>query len=146
MQAVKGKNTSLERALFSMLVGMGLKGWKKNVGDVPGKPDVVFDRRLVIFVDGCFWHGCPTCRRKLPVTNREYWERKISRNVQSARKVDKTLAEMGWKVIRVWEHEVMDKRKRGAVRRRIRFAKKEDIRQDGGWISKDRARTPEDTE
>lgn len=81
MQAVKGAGTGLERRLFAMLAGKGLRGWKKNIQEVLGKPDVAFiEQRIAIFVDGCFWHGCPDADRKLPETNRDYWERKIASN------------------------------------------------------------------
>ena len=110
MQAVKGKGTKLERRLWSMLAGMGLKGWTKNANFVTGKPDVVFvNQKVAIFIDGCFWHGCPDCRRKLPVTNREYWERKINRNVELAQIHNEELHRSGWQVIRIWEHEMKDK-------------------------------------
>lgn len=103
-----------------MLAGMGLKGWKKNVSDITGKPDVVFSgERVVMFVDGCFWHGCPICNRKLPQTNREYWERKIKRNIELAKLHDERLQSEGWTVVRIWEHEVTDK---AIIRARIRHA------------------------
>ena len=103
MRAVKGKGTKLEKRLSSMLAGMSLKGWKQNVSNITGKPDVVFfDQKVVIFVDGCFWHGCPVCQRKLPETNREYWARKITRNVELSKiahrlPVDRPLHSMGRK-------------------------------------------------
>jgi DNA mismatch endonuclease (patch repair protein) len=107
MQSVKGKGTRLEKRLFAMLAGMGLKGWKKNVGNLAGKPDVAFvSRRVAVFIDGCFWHGCPYCRRKLPQTNREYWKSKIKRNVALAKLHNQRLRRDGWTVIRVWEHEI----------------------------------------
>lgn len=59
MQAVKSKGTRLEKRLFAMLAGMGIGGWKRNVKSIIGKPDVAFpNQKIVIFVDGCFWHGC----------------------------------------------------------------------------------------
>jgi len=117
MQAVKGKGTKLERRLWAMLAGMGLKGWKKNVDTITGKPDVVFtDQRIVVFMDGCFWHGCPYCCRKLPKTNREYWEKKIERNVELAQLHNEQLQRDGWTVVRIWEHEMADTAK---VRARI---------------------------
>ncbi len=107
MQAVKGKSTQLERRLFAILVRMKLTGWKKNVNAIAGKPDVVFAKEhVVIFVDGCFWHGCPYCRRKLPETNSEYWKRKIKRNVALAKSNNRRLRKDGWTVIRIWEHEL----------------------------------------
>jgi DNA mismatch endonuclease (patch repair protein) len=109
MQAVKGKGTRLEKRLFAMLAGMGLKGWKKNVEGITGKPDVAFsDQQVAVFIDGCFWHGCPHCRRKLPETNREYWEKKLKRNVALAKLHNRQLRRAGWAVIRVWEHEIAD--------------------------------------
>jgi DNA mismatch endonuclease (patch repair protein) len=117
MQAVRGKGTKLEKRLWAMLAQMRLRGWKKNVKDVSGKPDVVFpDQRVIIFIDGCFWHGCPVCRRVLPATNREYWERKINRNISLAKTHNRRLRRGGWAVIRIWEHEIRDTSK---VRSRI---------------------------
>mgnify|MGYP001565907619 FL=1 len=109
MQAVKSKGTRLEKRLFAMLAGMGISGWKKNVKDIAGKPDVAFlNQKIAIFVDGCFWHGCPHCHRKLPETNHEYWERKIKRNVELAESYNEQLSRDGWTVIRIWEHEIKD--------------------------------------
>lgn len=109
MQAVKGKGTKPERRLWAMLAGMGIKGWKKNVNTITGKPDVAFtSQHIVVFIDGCFWHGCPYCRRKLPETNREYWERKIKRNIELAQLHNEQLQQDGWTVIRIWEHEMAD--------------------------------------
>ena len=109
MQAVKGKGTKLEKRLWAMLVGMGLKGWKKNADTITGKPDVVFtSQRVAVFIDGCFWHGCPHCRRKMPKTNYEYWQRKIKRNVELAQLHDEQLQRDGWTIVRIWEHEMAD--------------------------------------
>lgn len=107
MQAVKGKGTRLEKRLWAMLAGLGIKGWKKNANYVVGKPDVAFlNQRVAIFIDGCFWHGCPHCKRKLPATNREYWERKIKRNIELATAHEEQLQREGWVVLRIWEHEM----------------------------------------
>ena len=125
MRAVKGKGTSLERRLAATLAGMGLRGWKKNVDDVPGKPDVVFfQERVAIFVDGCFWHGCPHCNRPLPETNREYWEHKIERNVERDKQNTQHLVSDGWCVLRFWEHELRDETEKDNIRHKIRDAVK----------------------
>ena len=109
MQAVKSKGTRLEKRLFAMLAGMGISGWKKNVKNITGKPDVAFlNQKIAIFVDGCFWHGCPHCQRKLPQTNRAYWERKIKRNTELAKFYNEQLSLDGWTFIRIWEHELID--------------------------------------
>jgi DNA mismatch endonuclease (patch repair protein) len=122
MQAVKSKGTKPERQLFSMLAGMGLKGWRKHANDITGKPDVVFEKeKLAIFVDGCFWHGCPHCKRPLkPQTNRTYWERKISRNIERDQKYNQQLAEQRWTVMRIWEHEIRDAHNRSKIRPQLR--------------------------
>ncbi len=125
MRAVKEKRTKLEKRLFSVLAGMRLKGWKQNASNITGKPDVVFvDQKVVIFADGCFWHGCPVCLRKLPQTNREYWERKIARNVALAKSYNKQLRRDGWTVIRIWEHEITSKDDRQEIRIKIQQALK----------------------
>ena len=120
MRAVKGSRTSIERKLWSMLAGMRLCGWRCNAQDVPGRPDAVFDKEMVaIFVDGCFWHRCPVCRRPMPKTNADYWKRKIDRNVERDKKIDKSLSYDGWEVVRIWEHEIKDKSLRKAVNARF---------------------------
>jgi DNA mismatch endonuclease (patch repair protein) len=73
---------------------------------LPGRPDLVFiGPRLAVFVDGCFWHGCTICRNR-PATNREFWERKINGTIQRDAETNSRLADLGWKVVRIWEHEV----------------------------------------
>ncbi|MCC6145992.1 MAG: very short patch repair endonuclease [Anaerolineaceae bacterium] len=110
MKAVKGQGTKLEKRLWAMVAGMRLKGWQKNASAIAGKPDVVFPaEHVVIFIDGCFWHGCPYCNRKLPETNKEYWKRKIDRNIELARLHNEKLIQSGWTVVRIWEHEMCDK-------------------------------------
>lgn len=127
MQAVKSKGTRLEKRLFAMLAGMGLSGWKRNDKRLIGKPDVAFPhQQLAIFVDGCFWHGCPHCRRKLPETNRDYWEKKIKRNIALAKSHNQHLRREGWTVIRIWEHEITNTTK---IRDRIL-----NVLQDKGFV------------
>lgn len=76
--------------------------------DVPGKPDFVFrEQKLAVFVDGCFWHGCPRCYRA-PKSNKEYWGSKVTRNRERDRRVVESLECEGWKTVRIWEHEVVE--------------------------------------
>ena len=73
---------------------------------LPGSPDVVFPRaRLAIFLDGCFWHGCKQCR-SIPVTNRAFWVAKLQGNMKRDERADSGLRAIGWKVMRIWEHEL----------------------------------------
>ena len=74
-----------------------------------GKPDFVFARkRVVVFVDGCFWHGCPKCYRR-PSSRCSYWDAKVAANKARDRRVTRTLRRMGWRVVRIWEHELARK-------------------------------------
>ena len=108
-----------------MLARMGIKGWRKNAADVKGKPDVIFDkRRIVVFVDGCFWHGCPSCKGKKPGTNFEYWNQKVMKNTARDTKTRRELTKDKWRVVRIWEHEMCDRGSRQKIRRRILAALK----------------------
>jgi DNA mismatch endonuclease (patch repair protein) len=88
-------------------------GLRYRVGlPVPGRPrrtiDIAFPGiRLAVFVDGCFWHGCPT-HRTWPKTNAEWWLHKIDTNRSRDAETDQILSDHGWRVIRVWEHGVPD--------------------------------------
>lgn len=107
MQACGQKNTAPELALRSLLHGMGLR-YRIDCRLIPGlrrKADVSFPRlKVAVFVNGCFWHGCPK-HATWPKANGEYWRRKILRNRERDKDTDRRLAEEGWLVIRVWEHE-----------------------------------------
>jgi DNA mismatch endonuclease, patch repair protein len=107
MSAVRSKgNRSTEWRLRPYLVQAGLRGWKVQANDLPGKPDFIFlKERLAIFVDGCFWHGCPICYR-MPHSNKRYWQNKIKNNKTRDKKNIKKLHELNWKVIRLWEHQL----------------------------------------
>lgn len=77
-----------------------------NAQGLTVRPDVVFTRqRVAVFVDGCFWHGCPL-HGNMPVRNQDYWKPKLERNTARDRRVDGALQQAGWIVIRCWEHEL----------------------------------------
>lgn len=100
-------NRSTEWRLRAALIRKGFRGWTINVRQLPGRPDFVFKRtKLAIFVDGCFWHGCSDCKRPMPKTNASYWRAKISRNVKRASEVAAALSTLGYRWIRIWEHEI----------------------------------------
>jgi DNA mismatch endonuclease (patch repair protein) len=106
MSRIRGKgNVSTEQRMIRFFREHGITGWRRN-WPLPGKPDFVFPKlRVALFVDGCFWHCCPKCYRK-PATNAEFWEKKISRNVDRDKEVKQELKRRGWKVVRVWEHDL----------------------------------------
>lgn len=96
-------NASTEIRLMSLFRQYGIKGWRRHL-DLPGRPDFTFRReRVVVFVDGCFWHRCSKCG-SIPDDNRDYWELKLRRNVSKDREANRALRAQGWRVIRVWEH------------------------------------------
>ncbi|HZQ46627.1 MAG TPA: very short patch repair endonuclease [Verrucomicrobiae bacterium] len=106
MAAIRSKgNKATELRLVAILRATGIRGWRRHQ-PLPGRPDFVFRReRLVIFVDGCFWHGCPRHFR-MPKSNREYWERKLGRNIRRDRGNNKSLRKAGWQVLRFWQHSL----------------------------------------
>lgn len=105
MSRIKGKNTAPELIIRSSLWAAGIKGYRVHQR-IPGRPDIVFRAdRLAVFIDGCFWHKCPRDYRT-PETRKAFWAKKIGQNVQRDRRVDEELQVDGWRVLRVWEHEV----------------------------------------
>lgn len=99
-------NRSTELRVRMALVRNGLSGWKLHSTSILGKPDFWFQaHRLAVFVDGCFWHGCPDCLR-LPNDNREYWSTKIKGNVARGKSIDAALRAQGYSVMRIWEHKL----------------------------------------
>jgi DNA mismatch endonuclease (patch repair protein) len=106
MARVRQKDTAPELTLRRALFKAGLRYRLKTSSRLPGSPDIVFGRaRLVIFVDGCFWHGC-ALHGTWPKSNADFWREKILRNQERDRSVDAALTDLGWKVMRVWEHDV----------------------------------------
>jgi DNA mismatch endonuclease (patch repair protein) len=104
MSKVKVRDTDIEKIVCSALHRRGLR-FRKNVSLLPGKPDIVLPKyRTVIFVHGCFWHGHYGCKRgKLPVTRPEFWQRKIEGNIKRDKDNVRSLENMGWRVLLVWE-------------------------------------------
>ena len=98
-----GPELRLNRALRA-------EGWRytTKTADLPGRPDVLLrDRPVVIFVDGCFWHGCPRCYRT-PTNNAQWWEDKIATNRRRDARQSRQLRRMGYSVVRLREHETSE--------------------------------------
>jgi DNA mismatch endonuclease, patch repair protein len=125
MRAVKGTgNRSTELRLAALMKSAGIKGWRRG-STLVGRPDFVFpSSRLAIFVDGCFWHGCPK-HSTVPATNRLYWIKKIDQNIARDREVRSSLRRKGWKVLRIWEHQL---RVKDAIRTTARIRRALNLR------------------
>ena len=112
MAAVRTKgNRSTEKRLRYALLRAKIKGWRLQATFLLGNPDFVFiNDKIAVFVDGCFWHGCPRCYRR-PHTSQSYWDEKVKRNVSRDKRVTNKLRRDGWSVIRIWEHELLSPEK-----------------------------------
>ena len=109
MQAIKSRDTAPERRLRALLHARGLRYRvaTKPLAGVKWTADVVFrPARVAVFVDGCFWHGCPE-HFHIPATNPDYWGPKIASNSARDIETDRLLAAEGWAVLRLWEHTVV---------------------------------------
>jgi DNA mismatch endonuclease, patch repair protein len=106
MSRVRGRgNSATELRLIRIFRTHRIIGWRRNI-PLFGKPDFVFPAtRLAVFVDGCFWHGCPK-HASWPIANRAFWRKKLEGNVSRDKIVTLTLRKNGWKVVRVWQHEL----------------------------------------
>ena len=109
MARIRSKgNRSTELRLRSLLSRAGFRGWCVQPEGITGKPDFAFlEKRVVVFVDSCFWHGCPKHLRR-PKSNKSYWQTKIDGNKRRDKKQTAQLRAQGWKVLRVWEHALLD--------------------------------------
>jgi DNA mismatch endonuclease (patch repair protein) len=105
MARVKRRDTGPELLLRRALYRRGVRGWRCDRGDLPGRPDLAFGRaRVAVFVDGGFWHGHPS--KYWPGRSGGYWDKKIARNMERDRRVSQELASRGWSVLRLWDFEV----------------------------------------
>jgi len=119
MSLIRSKDTKAEVKLRKAFWHRGCR--YRIHYNLPGTPDVVFVReRIAIFVDGCFWHKCPRCYKE-PQSSRKYWLEKIDRNVKRDKEQSDYLKANGWKVIRVWEHEISKKNLKMVVDRIVKI-------------------------
>jgi DNA mismatch endonuclease (patch repair protein) len=104
MSRIRGSgNRDTELRLIAILRAHHLTGWRRG-SSLPGRPDFVFPRaKLAVFVDGCFWHGCPL-HATWPKQNAYFWRNKLLGNRRRDRAVNRILRRAGWRVLRIWEH------------------------------------------
>lgn len=101
-------NKTTELKLIEYFSANNITGWRRNY-KVKGHPDFVFlDRKIAIFVDGCFWHG-HDCRNTRPADNADYWNKKREKNIQHDKEITALFERRGWTVIRIWECELKKK-------------------------------------
>lgn len=107
MRAIKGSGNKTTEWKFRLaLVRAGIRNWNVRPDGVTGNPDFLFYKSsVIVFVDGCFWHACPICR-KLPKTNIDFWEAKFDRNRAKDSRITQELENKGYTVLRFWEHDI----------------------------------------
>lgn len=105
MSQIRGRDTKPELKLKEFFNKKGFIYQSKEYG----KPDFInYKKKIVIFIDGCFWHKCPKCFQ-LPKTNNKFWENKINENVRRDKEITLNYENSGWKVIRIWGHKIKNK-------------------------------------
>ena len=105
MSRIRASETNIELKFKPFLKSLGFIYQPKNI---IGRPDFIHKKeKIAVFVDGCFWHKC-TKHFKLPSSNKDFWKNKINRNVSRDKEVTKSLRKEGWKIIRIWEHDLND--------------------------------------
>jgi DNA mismatch endonuclease (patch repair protein) len=105
MSRIRSKDTAIEIVFRRLLWNAGMRGYRLHY-NAPGKPDIAFvSKRIAVFIDGDFWHGY-NWQKLGKVPPRKYWQKKISKNIARDKKNTALLRKKGWKVIRLWEHEL----------------------------------------
>jgi DNA mismatch endonuclease, patch repair protein len=131
MARIRGRDTSPELIIRRGLWDAGLR-YRLHVKTAGGRPDVVVTRvRLAIFVDGCFWHGCPEHYVR-PRSRNDFWDAKLRENVHRDRRQTLKLEEQGWRVLRIWEHEVREQPER-TLKRILECALRPRLRKAPAW-------------
>jgi DNA mismatch endonuclease (patch repair protein) len=134
MSRIRGSgNKDTELRLIALMRAHGITGWRRGAllqwkvesgklkANFRVRPDFVFrSKRLAVFVDGCFWHGCPKHGTK-PRSHAAFWRKKIAANQARDRLVTRTLRAQGWRVLRVWEHELTRKNEHRLLKRLRKF-------------------------
>lgn len=124
MGRIRGRgNQTTELTFVRLLREHGIKGWRRHL-PLPGRPDFTFRKeKVLVFVDGCFWHGCPRHGRA-PTSNGDYWAKKLARNRARDRQTTRLLRARGWQVVRLWEHALKPAVAQRSIRRIQRILQK----------------------
>ncbi|MCC7349385.1 MAG: DNA mismatch endonuclease Vsr [Phycisphaerales bacterium] len=127
MAAIRSRgNRGTELSMVALLLHHKITGWRRHP-PLFGKPDFVFrTQRVVLFVDGCFWHGCPQHATQ-PANNQEFWQNKLAGNKRRDRLVNRTLRKKGWRVMRIWEHDLTSPRRQRTIVRLRRVLQKSGV-------------------
>jgi len=113
-------NRSTEIMVETVLRAAKITGWRKHPQDVPGRPDFYFPKKkLAVFVDGCFWHACPRCARRIPRARRQFWKTKLLGNQRRDNRLRRLLVRRGFKTMRLWEHELREANWLSRLQRRL---------------------------
>jgi DNA mismatch endonuclease (patch repair protein) len=120
MSKIRGKgNKDTEMALAKLFRANSITGWRRHYS-ITGRPDFAFPKhKLAVFVDGCFWHGCAK-HGVQPKGNKMFWLRKLAANKARDQKVNRLLRAKGWRVLRIWEHDLAKSRQARTIRRVLR--------------------------
>lgn len=110
MSSVRQQDTKPEKLVRSILHKLGFR-FRKNVSSLAGKPDIVLPKyKTIIFVHGCFWHQHKNCRKAVrPISNIEFWNNKLDKNVKRDKQTEAELKSLGWKVVIIWTCEMKNK-------------------------------------
>lgn len=127
MSRIRSKNTKPEELVRKYLFSQGFR-YRKNDARLPGKPDIVLPKyKIVIFVNGCFWHAHESCKYFVwPKNNADFWKKKIEGNIQRDSCNYRLLAQQGWKIIVVWECELKKKVVEQTLEKLVKEIKKEE--------------------
>ena len=111
MSQIKGKNTKLEKLVRTFLHNAGLR-FRLRKPKLPGKPDIILRKyKIVVFVDGCFWHRHKGCKLSYnPKSREEFWQTKFDNNVRRDKEVNEMYRKLPWQIIRIWECEINQKK------------------------------------
>ncbi len=109
MRGNRKRDTTPELTLRRLLRQNGMAGYRIGWSKAPGRPDIAYPgRKLAVFVNGCFWHRCPTCNPSLPKSNSDFWRHKFIKNEERDARKEQQLKDAGWTVVVVWECEVRE--------------------------------------